>query len=45
MAKTFEDFPVYKKGLVLIREITCLCNKIKGGQFAFLKDQIRRASA
>jgi four helix bundle protein len=45
MPKTFEDFPVYRKGLNLIREIEALCQKIKGGQFNFLKDQIRRASA
>ena len=45
MAKIFEDFPVYKKGLDLVREIETLCVKIKGGQFNFLKDQLRRASS
>ncbi|MBU0671534.1 MAG: four helix bundle protein [Candidatus Margulisbacteria bacterium] len=45
MTKTFEDFSVYKKGLGLIKEINCLCCSVKGGQYNFLKDQIRRASA
>ena len=45
MAKTFEEFPVYKKGLELIKEINVLCYKVKGGQFSFLKNQIRRASS
>ena len=45
MVRTFLDFPVYRKGLKLAGEIAALCNKTKGGQFNFLKDQIRRASS
>ena len=45
MEKKFERFPVYKKALILIRKINCLCLNAKQSQFNFLKDQIRRASA
>jgi four helix bundle protein len=45
MVKTFEEFPVYGKGLQLVRAIEDLCSKTKVGKFGFLKDQIRRASS
>lgn len=45
MPKSFEDFPVYKKILLAIKEIELVCNSIKLIQFIFIKDQIRRASS
>lgn len=45
MTKTFKDFPVYNKCLHVVKDIESLCNNTKSGQFGFLKDQIRRASA
>jgi four helix bundle protein len=45
VTKTFEDFPVYKKGLNLAKEINSLCGRVKGSQTSFLKDQIKRALA
>lgn len=45
MSKTFEDFPVYQKGLQLIRMIENHCLSTKSGRYGFLKDQIRRAAS
>ena len=45
MARTFVDFPVYKKSLGFVEEVEALCGQIKWGQFNFLKDQLRRAAS
>ena len=45
MARTFVDFPVYKKSLEFVEKFEALCGQIKWGQFYFLKDQLRRAAS
>ena len=45
MIDSFENFPVYKKILAVVRDINSMCLKIKGAEHRFLKDQIKRASS
>jgi four helix bundle protein len=44
MGKLFENFPVYQNCLKTAGEINRLCSSIKGAEYLYLKDQIRRAS-
>jgi four helix bundle protein len=44
MVKSFTDFTVYQNSLKLVRDVNSLCANIKGREYGFLKDQIRRAS-
>ncbi len=43
MDKPYEEFPVYKKALVLAKETNLLCKTVKNRGFDFLKGQLRRA--
>lgn len=45
MSKTFEDFPVYKKGLDLVGQVEGICNGVRGGRYNFITDQLRRAAS
>jgi four helix bundle protein len=43
MDKPYSEFPVYKKALDAARQINLLCKEVKGQDFCFLRDQLRRA--
>jgi four helix bundle protein len=50
MAKTFEDFPVYKKVMAFVREVERIFGLARrdgkaAGEFRFIRDQIRRAAS
>jgi four helix bundle protein len=45
MGNDFEEFPIYRECLELIKDIKILTSKVKDYKYAFLNDQIRRSTS